>query len=365
MNFKGDRILIFLSLALLGSGLLVLTSASVVQGTADFDQPFYYISRQMILGLPLGLLLGFVASRIKEGLWRALAFPLMVLTILLLVLVFIPDVGYGAGGAHRWISFGPLGFQPAEIAKFTFILYLAAWLSKHKDELGSFEEGLLPFLAISGTVGIFLILQPDISTLGVLSFTALAMLFVAGAKMKHIFGTLGLGALVLILLIMVAPYRLNRLTAFINPGSDPLGHGYQISQATLAIGSGGLTGRGFGFSRQKFLYLPEPVGDSIFAVMGEEIGLVGSATFIVMFVLLAWRGFRIALRASSEFLQLFAFGLTSWIVIQALLNMAGNLSLTPLVGITLPFVSYGSSSLAITLISIGVIFGISRINEEA
>ncbi|KKR45332.1 MAG: Cell division protein FtsW [Parcubacteria group bacterium GW2011_GWA2_40_8] len=363
MSFSGDRPLIFIGAALLGSGLLVLTSASVVQGAADFDQPFYYISRQLLLGLPLGLFFGFIASRIPEKLWRLFAFPFMALTILLLILVFIPGIGYGAGGAQRWVGIGPLSVQPAEIAKFAFVLYLAAWLSKNKNLLTSFEEGLLPFLAISGALGLFLIMQPDISTLGVLVLTGLAMFFVAGAKIKHILGIVALGMILLASLTLIAPYRLSRFTTFLDPSNDPLGESYQINQATLAIGSGGLFGRGFGFSRQKFLYLPEPVGDSIFAVLAEEIGFVGSIIFITFFILFIWRGLRIAKQAKSDFLQLFAFGLVSWIAIQTFLNIAGNLGLAPLAGIPLPFVSYGSSSLAVTIISVGALIGISRKKE--
>ncbi len=359
----GDRPLIFIAAALLGSGLLVLTSASVVQGAADFDQPFYYISRQIFLGLPIGLFFGFIASRISEKTWRVLAFPIMAASILMLILVFVPGIGYGAGGAQRWIGIGSIGIQPAEITKFAFVLYLAAWLSKNKDMLASFQEGLLPFLAISGATGLFLILQPDISTLGVLVLTGLAMFFVAGAKIKHILGIIALGMMLLASLILIAPYRLNRFTAFIDPSHDPLGISYQINQAVLAVGSGGLFGRGFGFSRQKFLYLPEPVGDSVFSVLAEEIGFIGTLFFISFFILFIWRGLRIAKQAKSDFLQLFAFGLVCWIAIQAFLNIAGNIGLAPLAGIPLPFVSYGSSSLAVTIISVGALVGISRKKE--
>ncbi len=363
--FHGDKMLTFVIIALLGGGLLVLTSASVVQGAAEFEQPFYYISRQLLLGLTAGILCAVVASVLSEKWWHRLAFPIIGAVIFLMILVFIPGIGFGAGGAQRWIALGPITLQPSEFAKFAFVLYLALWLSKRRDDLDSLETGVVPFIGILVPAGLLLILQPDISTLGIILFTALAMFFAAGGKLIHVLGMIGLGLVAVTLLIAIAPYRLNRFTAFLNPEHDPLGNTYQINQATLAIGSGGIVGRGFGFSRQKFLYLPEPVGDSIFAVLAEEVGFIGSLVFISLFVVFAWRGFRISARAPSDFLSLFAFGLTFWIITQALLNMAGNLALAPLLGIPLPFVSYGSSSLAVTLASVGALIGISRINEEA
>lgn len=341
-------------------GVVVLTSVSAPLAQEQFGNPWGFVVRQLALGVGVGCLLFFVASNLRYALWRPLALPILLGSIFLLFIVFIPQFGLEAGGATRWIVLGPVTIQPGEFAKFAIVLYLAAWLSGRRVAGGAFQESLLPFMAIVGTVGLLLIMQPDVSTLGVIAITSWLIYFAAGTPIAHTGMLFASGVGLLLLLIRVAPYRANRILAFLNPAHDPQGISYQINQAILAIGSGGLLGHGLGFSRQKFFYLPEAMGDSIFAIAAEELGFVGAMALVSLFVLFAFRGFSIARRAPDDFGRILALGLTSWIVIQAFLNIAGNLGLAPLVGITLPFVSYGSSSLAVTLLSAGVLLNISR-----
>lgn len=345
---------------LLVVGLAVLTSASSTLSQEQFGHPWGFTARQLLFGVGGGGVLLFFGQKISYRVWKSFALPFLLGTALLLFAVFIPEISYEAGGASRWVSIGGFTFQPSELIKVSLIMYLAAWLSARNRKGISAQEGLLPFLAIVGIIGMLLVMQPDLSTFGVLALTATILYFVSGTPLWHTGAIFMVGAGLLAFLIRIAPYRFNRILSFINPGLDPQGIGYQIHQALLAIGSGGLFGRGIGFSRQKFFYLPEPIGDSIFAIMAEETGFAGVTLLLALFVFFAWRGFTIARNAPDDFGRLLAFGLTAWIIIQALLNIAGNLQLGPITGITLPFVSYGSSSLAVTLFSVGILLNISR-----
>jgi cell division protein FtsW len=245
--------------------------------------------------------------------------------------------------------------------KMAFILYLAAWLSeKGEKKVADFNEGLVPFLAILLLIGFLIIKQPDTGTLGLICFIAMSIFFAAGAHVKHIFGLIGLGFASIAVLILLAPYRLARMTVFLNPDHDPAGAGYQVSQALLAVGSGGLLGAGLGQSRQKFNYLPEPVTDSIFAVLAEEFGFMGTTVLVCLFLYLAWRGLRIAQGAPDMFGRLIVVGVVSWITIQAFINISAIIGLIPLTGIPLPLISYGGTSLAVILASIGIVLNISK-----
>jgi cell division protein FtsW len=240
------------------------------------------------------------------------------------------------------------------------IIYLAAWLQGRGTKIKDLKQGLIPFLMILGFTAFLIISQPDIGTLGVIVMISLIMFYVAGAPLKYIIGIL-LGGLAMVgLLIKLEPYRMNRLTAFLDPSVDPQGISYQINQALLAVGSGGIFGLGLGHSRQKFNYLPEPVGDSIFAIISEELGLIGASMLVCFFIAFALRGFRIARFAPDEFSRLVAVGITSWVVFQALVNIMSILKLMPLTGIPLPFISYGSTSLVFTLVGIGILLNISK-----
>jgi cell division protein FtsW len=305
----------------------------------------------------------FLFQKIDYHILRKYALIFLILTIIFLFLVFIPSFGYDLKGANRWINIGDFSFQPSEIAKLTFILYLAAWLEKKGKNIKNFSETLIPFVALIIVVSIPLVMQPDIGTLIVIILTSVIIYFAAGAKLEHIF-LLGLGgAAALFALIKIAPYRVDRLMVFLYPELDPQGIGYQINQAFLALGSGGILGLGFGHSRQKFNYLPEPIGDSIFAITGEEMGFVGLAVLMALFLIFALRGFKIASCAPDNFGRFTAIGITSWIIFQAIINMAAITSLIPLTGIPMPFISYGGSALIISLTGVGILLNISKASD--
>lgn len=342
-------------------GLVMLTSASSVVSFQKFGTTYFYITHQLLLGLIPGLFLFYIASRVDYHIWERLAPFFLILSVGLLVLVFIPGLGFGAGGAQRWVHFGPIVFQPSEIVKLTFLLYLAAWLAKRKGStIHDLSYGFVPFVVLVGSVSLLVVLQPDMGTMGIIALMAAMMYFMIGAPLSHL-GLIGLGGVALFFtLLHVAPYRMERFTVFLNPGLDPLGNGYHINQALLAIGSGGIFGRGFGLSRQKYAYLPEVVGDSIFAVIAEELGFFLAIGLIALFVFFAIRGLRIARRAPDTYGFLIAVGIVSWIFFQAFINIGAMLAVLPLTGIPLPFISYGGSALVIGMTAIGILVNISR-----
>ncbi len=346
---------------LLALGMIMLSSASAVLSFQKFGTPYYYVVHQLLFGVLPGLVLLFAASRIDYHLWRPFALPFLLFSIGLLVLVFLPGIGYEFGGARRWVHLGPLLFQPSELAKLSFILYLAVWLSsKGVKHIQNFAYGFLPFSVMTGTLALLVILQPDVGTMGVIALIAFSMYFIGGAALPHLAIAATAGVTLLIILIRSAEYRFKRFMTFLHPELDPLGIGYHINQALLAIGSGGIFGRGFGHSRQKFAYLPEVTGDSIFAIIAEEMGFIFALLFIGLFVFLAVRGLRIARNAPDDFGKFIAIGIVAWIAFQAFINIAAMLSLLPLTGIPLPFVSYGGSSMRVSLFAIGILINISR-----
>lgn len=355
-----DYFLITLVIALVIFGLVTLSSASVVLSQENFGESYFYLKHQILYGLSIGLILALLIQKIPYWYWQKISFPLLILTFVLLILVFVPGLGYEYGGAQRWISWGPISFQSAELAKLSLIIYLSAWLAKKKDQVRHVFQGLIPFLIISLVFGFLIALQPDIGTLGIIILIGTVIYFLAGARISHLLlvGGLSLGAL--FVLIKIAPYRLSRLIVYLHPEIDPQGIGYQINQALLAIGSGGLFGLGLGHSIQKWKYLPQPINDSIFAIIAEEIGFIGVTILIILFLLLALRGFKIAKNAPDGFSRLMAAGITFWLVIQAFVNMAAISALIPLTGLPLPFISYGGSALAISLIGIGILVNISK-----
>ncbi len=361
---KPDYLLISVVLAIVIFGLIMLSSASSVVSFQKYGDPNYYLKHQFLVGVLVGAVGFLIVSKIDYRLWRKLSLMLLVFTIILLVFVFIPGVGFGYGGANRWIGIFGYTFQPSELAKLTFILYLAALLEKKGEGVKDFKHGLLTFVFLLGIVAGLILLQPDMGTMLSLVVSSIAVFFVAGAAWSHL-ALIGLGGTGLIfLLIKMAPYRAARLTIFLNPEIDPQGIGYHINQALLAIGSGGIFGLGLGYSRQKFNYLPEVAGDSIFAVIAEELGLIFSILLIGLFIMLMLRGYKIARSAPDTFSKLVATGITSWFVFQAFVNIGTMLSILPLTGIPLPFISYGSSALTISLIAFGVLINISRYTKQ-
>lgn len=347
-------------LVLLGIGLLALSSASTVLSFERFGHNYYYLVRQLLLGAVPGLILMYWFSRIHYRVWQTLSPLLILISIGLLAVVLIPGIGFKVGNARRWLDFGIFLFQPAEFVKLAAVLYLASWFDKRREHVQNLYYGFLPSLAIMAVLSGLIMLQPDVGTMLVLAIIAVCMFFVGGVRIKHLAGAALAASLVLWLAVKAAPYRLQRFTAYFNPQADTQGIAYQINQALLAIGSGGWWGLGFGQSRQKYNYLPEPIGDSIFAIMSEELGLIRISVILLLYLLIAVWGYKIALSAPDTFSKLTAVGITSWIVLQALINIGGITSLIPLTGIPLPFISYGSSALAISLAGVGILLNISR-----
>ena len=359
-NQKSDQILSITAFALIVFGLVMISSAGVAVSQQRFGDGYYFFKHQLFYGVLPGLFLMFVAQKIDYHFWKKIAFFLFALNLVFLVLVFIPGLGLKFQGASRWIKLGPFSFQPTEMLKLTMVLYLAAWLEAKKELKRDLFEGLIPFLAILGIVGFLIIKQPDMGTLGIIVVISMTVFFLSGAKIAHIMSMLGIGILAFFSLVKFESYRMNRFLVFLHPEIDPRGIGYQINQALLAIGSGGIFGLGLGHSRQKFNYLPEPVGDSIFAIICEEIGLIGAAALIILFVVFAMRGLKIAKNAPDVFGKLIAIGITSWIVFQALINISAITGLIPLTGITLPFISYGGTSIVFSMIGVGILLNISK-----
>ncbi len=346
--------------ALVVFGLLIFTSAALgllARSGASFTS---VTVSQLLLGFVCGSILLIICSRIDYGRWKVWSPYLFGFAILLTLLTFVPHVGLSLKGASRWLIIGPLSFQPEEVLKFATVLFLAAVYAARFRTIDTWRGGILPLALIGGSAAAILILQPDTAGVIVIGMATVAMLFAAGGKMSH----LGVLALVGILAIGAAayerPYIAQRIETFFNQSADPLGDGYQIQQSLIAVGSGGLTGRGFGQSVEKFSYLPEPIGDSIFAVAGEEFGFVGSTLLVLLFAALGILGLRIAARAPDPLGGLLVVGFTVLIVGQSFFNIASTLGIVPLVGVPLIFVSHGGTALALSLAEVGVILSVSR-----
>ncbi|MDU2066522.1 MAG: stage V sporulation protein E [Sporomusaceae bacterium] len=354
-----DGILFFSVIALLAMGIVMVYSSSAISAYANFHDSYYFLKRQIIWAF-LGLVMLVFTMNIEYHNWRKLAVPLLVVTILLLVLVLVPGLGRVVNGARRWLGFGSVYLQPSEIAKLSMVFFCAHSLTKVQDKISSFRHGLLGQLLILLLVFGLILKEPDLGTALSIGGTVFILLFAAGAKLSHLVSLGITGVAGIITAILLEPYRLKRLLAFSDPWADPLNTGYHIIQSLYAIGSGGLFGVGLGRSREKFLYLPEPHTDFIFAILGEELGFIGTVTVLVLFFLFAWRGFRIAMAAPDLYGSLLAAGLTTMIVLQALMNMAVVTASMPVTGIPLPFISFGGSALIFTLAGVGVLLNISR-----
>ena len=342
-------------------GLLMLSSASSVQAFQKFGDSYYFLKHQLVRGFILGLIFFFIFSRIDYHQWKKWAFWMLLGTMVLLILVFIPGIGEDYGKAHSWIVLGTISFQPTEIVKLTFLVYLVTWLSKKTEqEIGDFEYSFLPFLFMMGVIVFLILAQPDLGTLIVIIAIAFLVYFAAGAPWNHILGLIAGGLVILFIAVQGAPYRLERLTALFNPGIDPQGTSYHITQAKIAIGSGGILGLGIGKSRQKFNYLPEVAGDSIFAVIAEEMGFIFAVLLLALFVTLLIRGLKIAKNAPDSFGRLLGVGIISWFSFQAFINIAAMVNIVPLTGIPLPFISYGGTAMTVSLLTAGILVNISK-----
>jgi cell division protein FtsW len=357
-----DAMLLISVLALLGIGLVMVHSSSSVATLTDYGDSFYYLKRQgMFAGLGLGALV--VASQFDYRRWNDYALIIMGGSLLILLAVLHPSIGVVVNGARRWIELGGFRFQPSELVKVALILFTASGLAYNQKRIQHLVTGA-PYVALTAGVCVLILLQPDLGTAIAVGGTAFFMWFVAGFHGLHLVGLLAIALPAGWKAMMMEEYRRDRFLAFLNPWADPLGDGYHIIQSLLALGSGGLFGVGLGNSRQKLFYLPERHTDFIFAILGEELGLVGAFLVIFLFGVFAYRGFRVAMQAPDGFGTLLAAGITSMVIFQALINIGVVTGSIPITGITLPFISYGGSSLVPTLGAVGILLNVSRYTRE-
>lgn len=347
-----DRTFFYLILSLVVIGLIFIADISAPQALNFFGDKFYFFKQQVVWAL-VGLTAMVVISNINYNFWKKLAVPIFFVAVLLLVAVLIPAISLHALGARRWISIGSINFQPSEIIKLALALYLAKVADSNiKKPLAFF----LPLVLVCGLI----MLQPDLGTTLVVGFIGIIQIFVAGVPIMYFLGSLLVGVVGVVILILTSPYRRDRLMTFLQVGADPLGKEYHIRQILLAIGSGGVFGLGIGQSKQKYLFLPEASTDSIFAAIAEELGFVGSLALILLFGFFIYRAFKIVQNAPDQFSKILSLGITAWIGGQIVLNISAMTALTPLTGIPLPFFSYGGTSLSMILASCGILLNISR-----
>ena len=359
-----DKILLFLVLAMVSFGFLIFSSASLgllSRNGANFSSVAF---NQFLFGIVGGSLAMFIASNIHYRYLRRFAFYIFVFSIILTSLVFIGDIGDTHGGATRWIRIGNFSFQPAEILKLGFIIYLATWLSGIKNKINKFKSSTLPFFGLISLVGIIMLKQPDTDSFLIMAIAGTAMFITAGGRWRDVLIMGILGTLLILAIALLRPYIMERMTTFLHPEQDPQGSGYQIQQSLIAVGSGGISGRGFGQSIQKFEYLPEPIGDPIFAVYAEEFGFLGGVFLILLFLALTFRGYKIALRANDLFGTLLVVGFMTLIICQAFLNIGAMVGVAPLSGLPLPFISHGGTTLLVTLTMIGIVLNVSKYPQK-
>lgn len=355
-----DRPLLITTIILVVVGFFIFSSASLGLLARDGAKFSSVAFSQIFLGIIGGTIALFLVSRLHHRRMKQYALYTFLFSIAITLLVFIPGVGFEFNGAKRWLDLGPVSFQPAEFLKLGFVLYFAAWLSGIRDKLNSFNYSVLPFVMLLGIVSFLLLAQPDTGTLIVIVIAGLGMFMAGGARWRDILALFGFSLAGALALIYVRPYIMDRIIAFLDPSRDPLGSSYQIQQSLIAIGSGEWFGRGFGQSIQKFQFLPEPIGDSIFAVTAEEFGFIGSALLISLFLFLALRGLKIASRAPDYFSGLVVTGIVILITAQSFINIASMLGIFPLTGLPLLFVSHGGTALFFALLEIGIVLSISR-----
>jgi cell division protein FtsW len=338
---------------------VMVYSASAIMAADRFRDPYFFLKKQLFWAVLGGAAL-WAATRLDYRRLEKVVLPLLIAAIVLLVLVLIPPFGQAINGTRRWIRFGPVSLQPAELAKLALVIYMAAFLSRKRDEVRDFWHGVVPPLMVSATLAALVFVQPDLGNCLTLIALTFALLFLAGARLGWLAAVVAPALPLLAFAIYAAPYRLRRMTAFWDPWQDPRGSGFQIIQSWLALGSGGLLGRGIGESKQKLFYLPESHTDFIFAITGEELGFVGAVAIVGLFVVLVWRGLRIGLRAPDPFGAYLALGITVLIATQTLVNLGVVTGLLPTKGLPLPFISFGGSALLVTMVSTGVLLNISQ-----
>ncbi len=344
---------------LLGIGLVAVYSASSVLAEQRFGDHYYYLKRQGIFCL-FGLLVMILAHNTNYLFYRRLAYFFLGSSLILLALLLVPGFGVKVGGAQRWFRFGFISMQPSEVAKLSLAIFVAYSMSKNAESMGTFSHGFLPHLAVAAIFMTLILLQPDLGTAIIIGVWMLILLFIGGVNVAQLFLLLGLISPVVFYLISHTAYRLNRWWAFLNPWEDPQGFGFQIIHSFLAFGSGGLLGVGIGNSKQKLFYLPEPHTDFILAIIAEEIGFIGVSVLLILFAIVVIRGIKIALDAPELFGTYLAMGISCMLGLQVLVNMGVVMALLPTKGLTLPFISYGGSSLVVSLLGVGILMNISK-----
>jgi len=367
-----DYFLFCLVASLVAFGLLFLSCLSSYTSLQRYGNTNYYLFHQLLLA-GIAIVLGFIAYKIPLHILKKWAPLLVILNLGALFLVFFPVIGTKIWGASRWITIAGHSFQPSEFLKITSILYLSAWIASKLSEANvsgwkltaqknyhNIIYILIPFLVFLGIISVGLILQKDATTLGVITITLLVVYFSSKTPWWHTALIIILGITALFILIKFEPYRVDRFLTFLHPEEDPLGRGFQLRQSLISLGSGGIIGKGLGMSTQKFGFLPQAMSDAVFAIVGEELGIVGCATVVVLFCVFLWFGIKIAQKSNDKFAKLTAIGISFWIALQAFINMASAIGIFPFVGIPLPFISYGGSHLITELIGIGLLLNISK-----
>lgn len=355
-----DKFFFGIVVVIVVAGIFMFISASfglLAHNPAEF---YGVIFNQIVLGLVGGIIALLITSKIPYQFWRAYAFYFFIAALILTGLVFIPSLGFEHGGARRWLSLGPVSLQPVEVLKIAFIIYFAGWLSWMKHRFENLKRTIIPFAALMIVMIALLLKQPDTKSIILMFATSLVMLFASGVHWKYLTMMLAISIVGFLSLTFFLPYLRDRVHTFLNPTHDPQGSSYQLQQSLIAVGSGGIVGRGFGQSIQKFSYLPEPQGDSIFAVIGEEFGFLGTTFFVALFVGFALRGLRIAYLAPDAFSRLLVTGIVILIVTQSFLNIAAIIGVFPLTGVPLVFVSHGGTSLLISLAAVGIVLQVSK-----
>lgn len=357
---KVDKFFLIILSILLVLGVAMFISASLGILIKSKSLFFSVLFNQLVLGLGFGLVGMYVSYKIDYKFWRKYSFYIFLVSILLTVAVFIPHLGWSHGGAQRWLKIGSFSMQPVEFLKFGFIIYFAAWLSWAKSKVQDFKFGILPFGIMLTIIALILLKQPDTKSFILISITGIGMLFISGVPWRYLFGVAMLAIFVLGSLLFFKPYLQARVKTFLDPSSDPRGSSYQIQQSLIAFGGGGIFGRGYGQSIQKFSYLPEPQGDSIFAVLGEEFGFLGATITIFLYMIFAMRGFRIANNSPDLFSRLLVSGIVILITVQSFMHIASVTGVFPLTGVPLVFMSHGGTSLLVYLFAIGIVLQISK-----
>ncbi len=358
---KADYVLLGYFIILLVFGLIMLTSAGSAVGHEKFGDSYFFIKRQLLFGVLPGLFLFFFFSKLDYHILKRWSTVFFILAIILLISVFIPGLGSAYGtNAKSWLVLFNYSIQPSELVKLAMIVFVAALISQKGKNIAQFKNGFLPALGMGLIPIVLVVLQPDIGTVSILFAILFGLLFVGRAKLSHIFGLALSGIGALIIMIMAAPYRAARFMTFLHPELDPQGVGYHINQAFLAIGSGGILGRGLGHSLQKFQYLPEVAADSIYAIIAEEMGFVFAVGIIILLILIAMRGFVVAKNADDEFGRLLVSGIIIWFTTQSFMNIGAMVGIMPLTGVPLPFVSHGGTALAIAMGAVGIMVSVSK-----